>query len=446
MARSKNGRKKKKYVPVQRNIHKALQSDSKRLRFLKNQFRMICASAGNGSTANAFTKTDLGIFNLMKNEPITYSFLNPKFIPDSVIKLIKSTFRDMMKRTTFSYVEGAPEISLWDHFIYGETITYIMRSDIEECRVLREKLIKDLPELYQFGKDLEALKKCYTICCTLSMLCSDPTSRFLSYELELSERVEHKYTGVETRQFFWECKFEAKKIPSKRFLTRKGYRKAWRVFSKSEDFSIQPTITLLAASLFPPNGEPIGPDAKIYDVYITQHCVNRLVERLDCLDRFLLCFNIQNIIISFLATGGEFSLEGGLMDYYISGIKAGYLVYEIIDDCIIMKTFLFITNQGTPEGNKLRRLLHLTTDDAKYWHIDQLSTFINSDIYDDPRLKDVFAECNCDRLDILRRCRIQQGEEILRYKIASKLLHFVDPKDEIYDMTALKEQMNYSNA
>jgi hypothetical protein len=78
--------------------------------------------------------------------------------------------------------------------------------------------------------------------------------------------------------------------------------------------------------------------------------------------------------------------------------KLGYLKADVIGDKLVIRTFLFITNNGTPEGKKLNQLVGLQKADKKYLGIDKLSTFIQSDIKKDEKLKALFCEAGCSDL------------------------------------------------
>ncbi len=87
------------------------------------------------------------------------------------------------------------------------------------------------------------------------------------------------------------------------------------------------------------------------DVYVQTHALRRLSERLDCIDPGVLQTHLFDSVDEPHAcqqANGSF-----LIEYRLHGIKAGYLVADIVDAALVIRTFLFITNSGTPEGKKL---------------------------------------------------------------------------------------------
>src|SRR5450759_1287872 len=122
------------------------------------------------------------------------------------------------------------------------------------------------------------------------------------------------------------------------------------------------------------NGIP-DKDVKIY---IQKHALRRLDERIDCLSVDQKHISLFSALIKpeIIKTAKNRSLVA----FRIYNTKVGYLSAEYIDGAVLIHTFLFITNNGTPEGQKLTELTGLGKLDKKYLAIDKLSSFIKSDI------------------------------------------------------------------
>lgn len=137
-----------------------------------------------------------------------------------------------------------------------------------------------------------------------------------------------------------------------------------------------------------------------YNFYIQSHAINRLKERLDLLEQESLNHTLwentnQNLTIT--RYHNRYLSEVKLFD-----IKIGYFVYEIIENNLVIKTFLFITHNSTPEGDKLQQITGLGKHDISYWKIDRLSTFINLDENQFPRLMKLFDEAGMGDLAQLK--------------------------------------------
>ena len=148
-------------------------------------------------------------------------------------------------------------------------------------------------------------------------------------------------------------------------------------------------------------------------IYIQQHAVIRLKERLgESFDHF----NYFLITTSILANDVHRSDDGSFMfSLKYMNVKVGYFKADIIDNKLLIRTFLFVTNNGTPEGKKLADLLGVQKEDKKYLGIDKLNTFINSDIEEDEKLKLIFCQIGCEGLFSLKKYLKKEQDGILHY-------------------------------
>ncbi len=78
--------------------------------------------------------------------------------------------------------------------------------------------------------------------------------------------------------------------------------------------------------------------------------------------------------------------------------KAGYFRFDVVGNIIVVKTFLFLTNSGTPEGDLLAKNTGLKVLDMKYLTIDKLSTFMSSDIANNVQINKIFTDAGCQSL------------------------------------------------
>jgi hypothetical protein len=137
-------------------------------------------------------------------------------------------------------------------------------------------------------------------------------------------------------------------------------------------------------------------------IYVTEHALNRLEERLGCVYQSF----IQRDMVTSLVSGNPvIRLKGGLImvEYRLHEIKVGYLVISIQEGVILIRTFLLITNFGTPEGELLRKQSGLAKLDSQYLGLDKLTTFIYSDILDHEDLCEIFRKAKCDALFEIRK-------------------------------------------
>jgi hypothetical protein len=137
-----------------------------------------------------------------------------------------------------------------------------------------------------------------------------------------------------------------------------------------------------------------------YTLYMQAHALNRMKERLDLLDKESINYSLwQNT-----ATITDFIIHKGflLVPFKVYEIRVGYFVVEPVEDMLVIKTFLFITHNCTPEGDKLKEITGLGKSDISYWKIDRLSTFINLDEEKYPKLMQLFTNAGMQDLAQLK--------------------------------------------
>jgi predicted house-cleaning noncanonical NTP pyrophosphatase (MazG superfamily) len=144
-------------------------------------------------------------------------------------------------------------------------------------------------------------------------------------------------------------------------------------------------------------------------VYVQQHAIDRITKRAYC--------SFPGTVASLIFTAFSDKhkiLPNGKNQYLIeccySGTKIGYFLASYIDRILVIRTFLLITHSGTPEGKKLEQLTGLQKRDKAYLALDDLRSLANSDIIDDPHLRNLFVEAGCE--SILQLClNVRRGYE-----------------------------------
>lgn len=176
------------------------------------------------------------------------------------------------------------------------------------------------------------------------------------------------------------------------------------------------------------------------NVYIQSHALQRLSERLDCVDVYMVHYYV---LVSLNAprvirrTQHKFFIELRVDKY-----KVGYLKAEMVNGNILIKTFLFITNSGTPEGKKLEELTGLKILDKKYLAIDKLSAFMASDIRTNETVMQVLRNMECEYLLELQEYLKQYMDERREFQHTGALLSMYLNKK--YEMEQeIKQRVSY---
>lgn len=140
-----------------------------------------------------------------------------------------------------------------------------------------------------------------------------------------------------------------------------------------------------------------GDHEEYIPVYIQQHAIKRLEERIDMLK---VSFIIHMAFESLADFKCKRKVKGEklLVPISLYKEKLGYFVLTYVDGIFLITTFLFITQSGTPEGDLLDQHSGFKKKDKAFLNIDKLSTFIEYDIPASPELVQLLDEAKLSHL------------------------------------------------
>lgn len=135
---------------------------------------------------------------------------------------------------------------------------------------------------------------------------------------------------------------------------------------------------------------------KELEVYIQSHAIKRFEERTQPLSllycRLYMANLFRNYKLAEIKDGKIF------LPLYYGHVKIGYFVADIIDEIVIIKTFLFVTHHSTSEGQALKKLTGLGKMDISYWHFDSVSSFLTNPPKEGSMIKEIMIEAGIDQL------------------------------------------------
>lgn len=142
-------------------------------------------------------------------------------------------------------------------------------------------------------------------------------------------------------------------------------------------------------------------EGKNYPVYFQAHALKRIRERAHIKPNqvhyhILVYANYDDIRIY---------KDSHLIPFYANAgkkHKTGYFAGEFFDDRLLINTFLFLSQDGTPEGDNLNELLRVEKLEKEYLQLDEIHYFTNSDLRDDEELRPLLKTCHLDHLLELR--------------------------------------------
>lgn len=140
-------------------------------------------------------------------------------------------------------------------------------------------------------------------------------------------------------------------------------------------------------------GVLFGPER--FPVYFQRHAIEQLQKRIP---------GVPLMAVAYSLCFPEFaSCSDGrfLIAFGIGSTKLGYFAGDVLSDKVLIKTFLFLTMRGCPEGDLLARKLGMSRKDLEFTELDSLRCFTESGVRTDPRLqglRDLLEKCGCGHL------------------------------------------------
>ena len=263
-------------------------------------------------------------------------------------------------------------ISLNAFFTTFMPLFQIARSQSEQNQEWLKRFFDKIKQI--FDEDIETVFICLLILVdTWVVSTSDFRTTIICFEIDIGYDTE--------RKSFFRINLNAERAQVKEFTIANNNRKAFRVgYCNGLSGLVWPNITL--------NG-------KEYTVFIQSHAIDALEKRIDCFDIHL----SMDFIAKAIEKNDMVNFSGShLLGYYWHGIKLGYLVCCFVSGCLLIKTFLFITMDGTPEGEKINEKFGLEKNGKRYLDIDKLSSFLYTDLDSDARIKEIFSELGIGQL------------------------------------------------
>jgi hypothetical protein len=157
----------------------------------------------------------------------------------------------------------------------------------------------------------------------------------------------------------------------------------------SRGFEDEPKPVVWETSLFTQNQE-----SSSYPVYIQRHALDRLRERFHLEEPAMLGVTHQLVAMSLVTptitrnSRGDYLVKIGRAEAFL-----GYFPASLVEDKVVLRTFLSPTMQGAPEAEALRKELGLCRYDIEYLNLDDPFTLMFGDLKNDERFVRIFEKC-----------------------------------------------------
>ncbi|MEP1095335.1 MAG: hypothetical protein ABJG78_09515 [Cyclobacteriaceae bacterium] len=301
--------------------------------------------------------------------------------------LLLKTLRAMLDETflnkkTFTFPGSAIEIPFCDYFTYVLTIFFWYGAVDEEDSLNFELQRQKLKPLFDFCHRGENPEK--ELSYFLNVLGSRLTGKPHQYCYYFEKKIEQNVKPVP--YYSVHITLKAIRSTTRKVNFGKDKREVFLVTGWRPG-SLQKT-QLNAGDIC---GNTLIQDMK-FDVYMQKHALDRLNERLDLFHPTELFSHVATSIEK-----AEFIADGhnkGLLCYYFYGYLLGYLVVEVSEGIAVIRTFLFLTNDGTPEGKRLTKSLGVSKLDKSYTGLDRINTFLGN-LKEDKQLSKLLTDAGC---------------------------------------------------
>jgi hypothetical protein len=436
MAKKKHARK-KKYVNLaeQQKLHEAQYRN-----FFMDKLHKLCRQTGSETLYRQIPPTEKMLLYMFRGAPLKIVAAEGAKIHKRLMTVLRKTIKLQQASATLEVIKGSGQMMTYadymlvgmslEHHACNDDVTYPGKEQLAKYAELRE----EREEAYEKG-----IKN---ICSYTCWVFNDIREKYL-----------HTYK-LETTALYEDPGFE---MPPDDTINRRAVEKAM-----SQDFRLHQKITIgtypLETRKVSINGEthsaiPVGvlfyvdeepkfhhftlspadmhikknsPLSKLeLPIYVQQHALDRMRERLGLVvPAFYTSVLVMALIRKEITTIAKNRI---LVSCFTNDLKIGYFVAEIVDGVVLFRTFLLLTNGGTPEGDKLAELTGLQAEDRRYLAIDTLQGLANSDIEQNKPICKLFREAGCG--SILKLCKKMNTEPAMMW-----LIDHSQPKNIVSDL------------
>jgi hypothetical protein len=362
-------------------------------KLFEERMKKVIQKFGNNEAFKLLSNTELKILHQTRIRPIRVirSEKNSKSIYNRSLKAVNNDINYLL-RNNFVMVNSM-EVNLYDFIVEIENLYYSYRN----CSKQFQKYFRFF-ETKEFEEEREeAYKKIHICISAISQYISQPT-KFTAHIRKIIYN--ESKNSLSTLPCFNDYAIDIKDAPSKKILIENHKRTMYQLLLNDEEF----TPIVVKGDIL---NIPTIKKEQEFKVYIQNHVMNRIIERLGAPYSIL----AYSTIVFAMRKEPIPINEGNKLLFPMSykNIKVGYLVGKICNSDLCIRTFLFLTNGGTPEGDLLAELLGgMNKTDMKYIGLDKLASIINSDIKSSPELVEIFENAGCGDLFKL--------EEILQFE------------------------------
>ncbi len=391
-------------------------SKSKYNNELKSKMYSVVKAAKAEEAYRLIPKKEFDMLYLMGMKPIAILPSDGQDIPSFFLKQIKNLTYSFLKNEKFCFYENGPEISLYDYYLVGEPLRFLLRNLSDTTR--NKDLILKGFELFMNYTNLqnEPGKAARYLADLLTMKLSAFSFGYTIFQFDFCQ-TKSLYPTI-FNCYYVKIVFTERSKVSLNNHTREVYKVGYPVDNNVVWMTTNPSKLGIESNFA---------DLEI-DIYIQKHAIQRLYERLDCMEKFVIHLYLLESLLCF--TIGNNRKGQKLIEFKSGDIKLGYLAYEYVEGVVVITTFLLLTNNGTPEGDRLQEVLGMQKLDKQYLGIDKLKNLVFSDIVENKQIYDLFRDAGCANLFEIPKDQFVKIDE--NKELASRLSEYLQIEADVY--------------
>ena len=373
-------RKKKANVRQQEKVARAQHKNE----FIR-KMRKVLDAIGCNHVLALMPPKELELLYNMRCHTINITIAPGDTMPPGNLKWIKQMMSAMLKRYEVQLMPGGKPVDLDTYFTAGITVLWYANSltfeEYPKAAQVKEALIP-----YYYEKDLkhQAYVHLRQFAETISLIMSDLTKCIFWATVNM------KAMKADS-QYAYHMEWHST-VPEKRMVPVGGENHTVYRLGIAR-YQTGPEWLQFKAGHNIPGADP----DKEVKVYVQSHVMKRLYERIDCIPK-------ESVFVEFLNSLREPVITYNtqtrkiLIEYQLFNVKTGYLLATMAGNRLIIRTFLFITLTGSPEGERLHKNARIKKDDVTFLEIDRLSTFMTPEIQQNKHIKQFFVEAGMKSL------------------------------------------------
>jgi len=393
------------------------------------RFSAFITSQLGAELAMTIPRRDYEIMYMCKTGGIRILPAQGNKFPKDELKVLKDTYVAYTRKERINFLPGKPMEALYDAITLGiPLIAYLTEA--------WDKPTAIAPLIREAIGTKEILEEIFN---TIAMEINNATYVVGIFNSSYEQGFCYTYNDVGLGTLASLTVSITRHLPEKRTFRIDGYgREAYRV---AWYHMLEPITKLRYTSLRLADLNIAHPSADIpLPVYIQEHAIQRLSERIDSISETVLLLSIFASVNEPLAI--EVRPGKLLLEMKLNKIKLGYFVATVEGDALLIRTFLFITSNGTPEGQRLKELTGLQMLDKKYLAIDRLSSFVAAEVAENAQIRAIFSHVGCDNLFSKELQNVSSSIFINKHTPAVKLPDYIAsicPKEKWLEMAACEQ-------